>query len=1143
MVLISSDTPGASIYYTTDASDPIYADGTPTATAVLYSDTTKPYITTTTCLRAAAVKTGLIPTNIDTHTYIFLEDVFGQATDPMTGAQVVPAGYPAIWPGGAISGPVAGDYQVDPEIVNHSNPDNRLTIEDMLSVPTICVTMHKDHWFGVDPAIGIYVNQSLNYNVPESKEYACSFEYIDPNRGKAVQQNCAIAMQGGVSGGGTSLQRWKTFKLSMRPRFKPVTDDGDVTGGGGKLSFSIFPDSPVKDFDTFVLDAVLNNAWVHRWNQPGRYVTDQVTADFHNAMGGYSPHGAYAHVYINGLYWGMYYLHERPDHSWAAEMFGGSKEEYDCIKHVREGVVNPDWPLSSRATNNYDAMRAAASNAGSNPTSLTAWQAVEAKLDMDNLITYLLANWFAANSDWPHKNWYATCRVDGQWRYHSWDAEHTFANATGNYVGNSPNGVHASLLNHIEYKMRFADHIHKHFHNDGPLSYPRSWQIYQARMNEINQAIRGESGRWGDRCYDPSDPGICYTVPKTRTDWLNTEPQRTGAFFSTRSDTVFNQLVSAGLYPATLPPDFRVNGFAMYGGDVNTDDGLTMTNPNGTGTIWYTLNGQDPRLPGGAINPAAQSFGGAAVPLTHSVHVKARVRSTGGQWSALSEAVFAVGPVADSLRITELMYHPADPPVSDPNAEFIELKNIGSETINLSLVKFTNGVDLQLPYQQLPPGAYAVVVKDTAAFEAQYDPNGITVVPAVYSGSLDNGGERVVLTDPLGRTIHDFRYSDGWYEITDGAGFSLTIKDPTAADPNLWDQKAGWRPSAVSGGSPGADDSGIVPELGSIVINEILAHSHDTAPDWVELYNTTDQPINVGGWFLSDRDSTNLDRMKYRISEGTSIPAYGYLVFYEDQHFGNAGNPDCLVPFAFSEGGETAYLFSGDGTVLTGYVEEESFGASETGVAFGRYYKASTDSYNFVAMSVNTPGAANAYPKVGPVSISEIMYHPPVGGTYDKDEYEYIELRNITGQPVALQEYDALQGIYVPWKITDGVDYTFPLGVTIPANGSIVVVKNVSAFTDRYPAVPSGKIYGPYSGKLSNGGEKVDLVKPGDQEDGVRYYIRVDRVVYSDGSHPVGSDPWPVAADGAGSSLHRIDNSLYGNDVANWTAAAPTPGI
>jgi len=113
-----------------------------------------------------------------------------------------------------------------------------------------------------------------------------------------------------------------------------------------------------------------------------------------------------------------------------------------------------------------------------------------------------------------------------------------------------------------------------------------------------------------------------------------------------------------------------------------------------------------------------------------------------------------------------------------------------------------------------------------------------------------------------------------------------------------------------------------------------------------------------------------------------------------------------------------------------------------------------------------------------------------------------------------------------------------------------VVVKNPTAFSSRYPSVSSLKIFGPYdSGKLDNGGEKLDLSIPGDEVDGERQYIRIDRVDYSDGAHsddfPGSVDPWPSEADGSngnGSALGRKVTSDYGNDVANWQAIADSPG-
>ena len=142
----------------------------------------------------------------------------------------------------------------------------------------------------------------------------------------------------------------------------------------------------------------------------------------------------------------------------------------------------------------------------------------------------------------------------------------------------------------------------------------------------------------------------------------------------------------------------------------------------------------------------------------------------------MNEAVFAVGPVAESVRISEIMYHPAESRPQRSETEYIELTNIGSEAVNLNLVRFTDGIEFTFPSFSLPPAAYCLVVKDLAAFEATYGPG--LPVAGQYAGSLDNAGEHVELRDAAGRTIHSFRYRDDWYDQTDGEGFSLTLTDP-----------------------------------------------------------------------------------------------------------------------------------------------------------------------------------------------------------------------------------------------------------------------------------------------------------------------------------------------------------------------------
>jgi hypothetical protein len=342
---------------------------------------------------------------------------------------------------------------------------------------------------------------------------------------------------------------------------------------------------------------------------------------------------------------------------------------------------------------------------------------------------------------------------------------------------------------HSEYRMRFADRVYKHFFNDGVLTPKPCTDRFMARARQIETAIIAESARWGDSKR---------TKPRTKDDdWLPDINGMVANYFPYRTGIVLNQFKTQGWWPSVDPPTMNT-----HGGHVAAGFSLQMIS---SAPIYYTLDGTDPRLPGktgqASVSPTALGYA-SPITLSKSTVVKARALS-GAMWSALNEAAFAVGPVAQSLRVSELMYHPLDTGnPNDPNTEFIELTNIANRSINLNLVRFTKGIDYAFPSFDLPSGAYCLVVKDIAAFGARYG----SKLPVVgqYAGSLSNGGERIEMVDAAGQTIQSFEYRDDWFKSTDGQGFSLTVKDPEATDANSLNDKNAWQPSASVGGSPGS---------------------------------------------------------------------------------------------------------------------------------------------------------------------------------------------------------------------------------------------------------------------------------------------------------------------------------------------------
>ncbi|HSR87540.1 MAG TPA: lamin tail domain-containing protein, partial [Pontiella sp.] len=470
-------------------------------------------------------------------------------------------------------------------------------------------------------------------------------------------------------------------------------------------------------------------------------------------------------------------------------------------------------------------------------------------------------------------------------------------------------------------------------------------------------------------------------------------------------------------------------------------------------TIYYTTDGTDPRAIGGGI---AGSVYSGAITITEPTHIKARVRNSIGEWSALAEATFWTPEIP--LAVTELMYHA---PVGNPH-DYIEIKNISDHAVTLKGYKLDNAIDFKFKNGpvSLESGEYMVVVDDIDAFGSSYDTNGI-IIAGEFSGDLSNGGEEVDL-EFRDNDLISFSYSDArnWPQAADGAGHSLVPLEAAMNDQERGslDYGGSWRASTYIGGSPGyADPVGGA----SVVLNEIIAHT-DTglsppfdSNDKIELYNPTDSAVTLFGWHLSD-DLESLT--KFAIPNGTTVPAFGFIVFDEDDF-----HPGRTNGFGLNKAGEQVVL-SAPGRV----VDAIRFKGQENGVSLGRYPDGAVDWLT----TLTTPGSANQ-PVAATVRISELMYNPLQPG----DDYEYIQLENI-GPVNHLFENSA--GTY---RIDGGVEFDFPPGMALAAGERLWIISfnptntaKLNLFCSAYGLNATNETFlGGYKGELSDRSGRVAL--------------------------------------------------------------------
>ncbi len=508
VLTLSCATAGTTIHYTTDGSLPTETHGT------IYAD---PFsIGAPTCIRAVTIAADGTPGPVQTHSYIFVGQVLQQGSTP--------PGYPAKW------GTAKADYEMDPDVVGVGRNDPNVTAA-LKALPAVSVVMDLNDLFGV---AGIYSNPK---NDGSDWERPASVELIDPNGAPGFQIDCGIRLHGRVG----RTQPKKSFRLLFKSKYGPT-----------KLNYPLFGAGVEDRFDQLILRSGFNDSYM--WGRTeAQYIRDEYVRALQREMGRAAPHGRFVHLYLNGLYWGLYNLTERPDASFAASYLGGDKDHWD--------IVSAGAGVGDSSTALWDALLAlvrkdAPSDAayqrllGNNPDG-TRNPAYVPYLYIDDYIDYLILNFFVGNSDWPEVNWYAGIdRVypDG-FRFFAWDSECTIdLNSDVTFDCTiADTGVaepYAWLRQNAQFRARFAARVATVFSAAGPFytnpNENRPAGLYSQLAFLVEPAIPAESARWGD--------AVTFGPP-TLADWRAERQSLLESYFPQRAAIVLTQLKKAGLYP------------------------------------------------------------------------------------------------------------------------------------------------------------------------------------------------------------------------------------------------------------------------------------------------------------------------------------------------------------------------------------------------------------------------------------------------------------------------------------------------------------------------------------------------------------------------------------------------------------------
>ena len=540
-VTIADATDGARIYFTTDGSEPLENEHR-SVNSSEYTGAIQ--ISSTTCLRAAAIKNGWLPSRTITQTYIFNA---GEAIKSMPVVSLVGDEHKSLFEPDGIMAIVGGYYDND------------------------------GVWRSDGPG-------SYNNPIQRGREYErpVSFEIIDPRTGINLQMDCGIRVHGSdytrprYTRGDEWLSCWNGWpsmnsnKFSFNLFFRSSYSDN-------RFEYPFFPFIDVYSFQSIVLRGGHNDAC-------SPFVKDEWARRLFREMGAVQVTGTFANLYLNGDYKGFYNPTARADEEFFQEWYG-TDNEFDVITQsgLRDGTSQA-WNDLLNYADNHDLANSA------------EYEYVAGKFDIPTFVDFLILEIYIANFDWPGNNWdvHRERSDTGKFRFSIWDAEGlaetwavgnnfeltafedfpTWSSTPGlNHISDPVSRMYRALKANAGFRQLFADRIHKHFRNGGILTeshlLDRWWEVF-AEVSDV--------------------------LPETSRYPARFVPDQ---FIPNREAKVLEAFAENGLFNLDLSaPIFHINGSYQHGGYISAGDVLTIVNPNSSGMVYYTLDGTEPGVPG-----------------------------------------------------------------------------------------------------------------------------------------------------------------------------------------------------------------------------------------------------------------------------------------------------------------------------------------------------------------------------------------------------------------------------------------------------------------------------------------------------------------------------------------------------------------